>query len=244
MLFMLFTLWLFLTLATTVFVCISGTSHKAPVLSPNGYWISEGMACSDYLLQQGITAEKLLKETASYDTIGNAYFSATVHALPLCWHKVAVCTSAFHMPRTKEIFRAVFQRLDKASNRRCLAQHRWWILASAHVLIQYQRQRLSGYTCDDICLGQVRRMDCCLTCRTRLNFFASSDDGLFPEDILQSRINREAASCKRFKQDMVNIETFSALSSWLHATHLCYAVARQHELELHDTISAKALATY
>jgi hypothetical protein len=40
--------------------------------------------------------------------VGNAYFSLTMHALPARWRKIAVVTSAFHMPRTKVTFDAAY----------------------------------------------------------------------------------------------------------------------------------------
>ncbi len=34
---------------------------------------------------QGVPAEHVLKEVSSYDTVGNAYFSLVIHALPADW---------------------------------------------------------------------------------------------------------------------------------------------------------------
>ena len=79
----------------------------------------EGVAYSDYLLSRGVPAAKLLKETASYDTLGNAYFSAVIHAWPLQWRKIAVVTSAFHMARTEVAFGTVFALLDKQMQCKC-----------------------------------------------------------------------------------------------------------------------------
>ena len=83
-----------------------------------------------------------------------------------------------------------------------------------------------------------------LACRSRLTFMAASDEGLFADDVLSARIEREAASCKRFVQDMSTLGTIADLSRWLHATHLCYAVARQREFGINDNLPPKALATY
>ncbi len=34
---------------------------------------------------QGVPAKHVLKEVSSYDTVGNAYFSLVIHALPADW---------------------------------------------------------------------------------------------------------------------------------------------------------------
>lgn len=78
-----------------------GTPHKPPNLTPHGFVIHEGSACAEYLVQhRGVAPSRLLKEVSSYDTVGNAYFGLTIHAIPAGWRKVAVVTSAFHMART------------------------------------------------------------------------------------------------------------------------------------------------
>jgi uncharacterized SAM-binding protein YcdF (DUF218 family) len=97
-----------------------GTPHKTPIFSRTGFCEFESMTGAAYMMHQGIPAEKMLRETASYDTIGNAFFSATIHAIPCAWRRIAVVTSAFHMPRTKAIFDKVFTLVDKALDRRCI----------------------------------------------------------------------------------------------------------------------------
>jgi uncharacterized SAM-binding protein YcdF (DUF218 family) len=61
-----------------------------------------------YLLERGADATQLLKETSSYDTVGNAYFSLTMHAVPAAWRRIAVVTSHFHMTRTAALFRIMY----------------------------------------------------------------------------------------------------------------------------------------
>ena len=34
---------------------------------------------------QGVESGHLLKEASSYDTIGNGFFAATIHAIPAGW---------------------------------------------------------------------------------------------------------------------------------------------------------------
>ncbi|KAG2432291.1 hypothetical protein HYH02_013014 [Chlamydomonas schloesseri] len=85
-----------------------GTPHKGPYLDERGYVIHESTACARYLLDRGADPQLLLKEVSSYDTVGNAYFSLTIHALPAGWRRLAVVTSDFHMPRTASLFHAMY----------------------------------------------------------------------------------------------------------------------------------------
>ena len=71
-----------------------------------------------------------------------------------------------------------------------------------------------------------------------------TDDGVFEADVLEARIAREAASLARFRADIAPLTSFSALHEWLHATHLCYAVLRQHEVGKVREVDDKALASY
>ncbi|MEM9809129.1 MAG: YdcF family protein [Cyanobacteria bacterium P01_D01_bin.56] len=82
----------------------AGTTHKPPPLDAEGYPIFESVAAAHYLLQHGISPEKILVETSSYDTIGNVYFSRMIHIEPLSLKRLLVVTSEFHMPRTRAIF--------------------------------------------------------------------------------------------------------------------------------------------
>lgn len=68
----------------------------------------ESTSCAHYLLARGVLPRALLKEVSSYDTVGNAFFSLTIHALPAGWRRLAVVTSDFHMPRTAALFRDMY----------------------------------------------------------------------------------------------------------------------------------------
>ena len=88
-----------------------GTPHRPPFVAPGsgGYVVHEGTACCAYLERtHGVAATALFKESASYDTVGNAYFSLTAHAAPAGWRAPLVVTSAFHMPRSRACFEWVF----------------------------------------------------------------------------------------------------------------------------------------
>ena len=84
-----------------------GTPHRPPHLPAGGggHVLHEGAACCAYLQKaHGVPSSRLLKEQASYDTVGNAWFSVTTHALPAGWRAPLVITSAFHMPRSRACF--------------------------------------------------------------------------------------------------------------------------------------------
>ncbi len=86
----------------------AGTPHKPPPIDNSGRPIFESAAGVEYLLRRGYRRELLLAETASYDTLGNAYFCRVTHTDPANLRRLAVVTSEFHMPRTKAVFRWVF----------------------------------------------------------------------------------------------------------------------------------------
>jgi DUF218 domain len=87
-----------------------GTPHKPPPTDGvTGRPLTEGTAGARYLMRQrGVPAAAILKETQSYDTVGNALFGFTTHVAPRGWRTLAIVTSAFHMARTRAIFGRTF----------------------------------------------------------------------------------------------------------------------------------------
>lgn len=91
-------------------LCLGGgTPHKPAVLSDTGHVVHEGSAYAAHLHKDGVPNKHLLKEVSSYDTVGNAYFSLVIHAIPAKWRRLAVVTSDFHMPRSQAIFEHCFK---------------------------------------------------------------------------------------------------------------------------------------
>jgi uncharacterized SAM-binding protein YcdF (DUF218 family) len=84
------------------------TVYRPPVLDSRGFPLLEGTVCSEYLQRHGIPADRILPENSSFDTIGNAYFTRTVHCDQQELRRLLVITSEFHMPRAREIFDWVF----------------------------------------------------------------------------------------------------------------------------------------
>lgn len=84
------------------------TIHRAPPLDPAGYPLLECVAAAGVLLARGVPAARIWAETASLDTIGNAFFARVIHTDPAGLRRLLVVNSEFHMPRTKMIFDWVF----------------------------------------------------------------------------------------------------------------------------------------
>ncbi|MCA9910118.1 MAG: YdcF family protein [Anaerolineae bacterium] len=86
----------------------AGTTHKPPPFDARGFPRFESVEAARLLVAQGIAPERILTETTSYDTIGNAYFSRVIHAEPRTLRRLLVITSDFHLPRTQFIFEWVY----------------------------------------------------------------------------------------------------------------------------------------
>jgi uncharacterized SAM-binding protein YcdF (DUF218 family) len=84
------------------------TIHRAPPLDPAGYPLLESVAAAEVLLARGVPAAQIWAETASLDTIGNAYFARVIHTDPAGLRRLLVVNSKFHMPRTQMIFDWIF----------------------------------------------------------------------------------------------------------------------------------------
>jgi uncharacterized SAM-binding protein YcdF (DUF218 family) len=93
----------------------AGTTHKAPPMEPNGWPLLEAVAMARFLRHCGYPPELLWTEAASYDTIGNAFFTRQLHTEPAGLRRLLVVTSSFHLQRAETIFRWVFG-LDAPTN--------------------------------------------------------------------------------------------------------------------------------
>lgn len=155
-----------------------GTPHAPPFLGPGGFVVHEGTACAQYLIEKGVSPSVILKEHASYDTIGNGYYVMTCHAIPSSWTDILVVTSEFHMPRTIAIFEWMFGLLQREYN---------------------------------------------------LSFLEVSDDGI-DQSLLDARRRKESESLKQLLGTIQRIQTLPDLHTWLHESHRCYSVSRQHEI--------------
>lgn len=85
-----------------------GTTHRPPPLDSRGFPITESAASAAYLVKRGVAVDRILLDTWSLDTIGNAWFARVNVCDKLQLIKCCIVTSAFHMERTKAIFEWVF----------------------------------------------------------------------------------------------------------------------------------------
>lgn len=99
---------------TKYFIVLSrGSTHKPPPLDSDGFPITEAAASARYLRDNGvIDPDRILLDTWSLDTIGNAFFARRMICQPLNLKKLCVITNEFHMPRTRVIFDWIFSQLD------------------------------------------------------------------------------------------------------------------------------------
>lgn len=94
-------------------LCVSaGTAHSRQLMRDDGLPVWESTAAAAYLLDAGLPDRAVVVETASYDTIGNAYFTRTSHTDVAGWRRLCVVTSDFHVARTKAIFDWIFADAD------------------------------------------------------------------------------------------------------------------------------------
>jgi hypothetical protein len=94
--------------ASPILLLSAGTTHHPPPLNAQGYMLTESLAAAQYLQAKGVPREALFVETASWDTIGNAWFARTSQTDPAGWRRLLIITSEFHMARTQAIFDWVF----------------------------------------------------------------------------------------------------------------------------------------
>jgi uncharacterized SAM-binding protein YcdF (DUF218 family) len=95
---------------TTFYLVLSrGTTHKPPPRDSDGYAIDEAAASATYLVERGVPTSKVLLESWSLDTIGNAAFARMFHAELKGWRRLLIVTTSVHLARTRAIFDWVFR---------------------------------------------------------------------------------------------------------------------------------------
>ncbi|KAL7548752.1 hypothetical protein ACHAWF_012017 [Thalassiosira exigua] len=94
-------------------VCLSaGTAHVPQYITPrDGLPLWESTASAACLLEHPlhpVPPDRVYVETASYDTISNAYFARTTMTDVAGWRTLLIVTSEFHAKRTKAVFDWIF----------------------------------------------------------------------------------------------------------------------------------------
>jgi hypothetical protein len=93
---------------THYLILSGGSPHKPPCIRNNGHPISECDIMANYMIEKNINPKKILLDSWSMDTIGNAYAALMMHCVPRNLRNLLVITSDFHMPRSRSIFEKVF----------------------------------------------------------------------------------------------------------------------------------------
>lgn len=70
--------------------------------------VAESVATKRYLVNAGIPEANVFIEDNSLESVGNALFTMTDFVIPNQWEKLAVVTSASHLPRLLEIYKWVY----------------------------------------------------------------------------------------------------------------------------------------
>jgi hypothetical protein len=86
-----------------------GTPHKPCPTDAQGFHRAEAEDNARYLQQQGVPSDRILEESVSLETVGNAYFTRVLHTEVRGLRKLAVVNNRFHMPRTRHVFTHVFR---------------------------------------------------------------------------------------------------------------------------------------
>lgn len=73
-------------------------------------------------------------------------------------------------------------------------------------------------------------------------YHEADDEGLFDGAVYAARVQKEAAAASAWERDTATMKSLEEMHAWLHATHLCYSVQRQHEQPVPD--DPKLSATY
>lgn len=94
---------------TLLLALSGGTVHKPPPTQEEGFPLFESRVAAQYLLENDIPQQEIITEISSYDTIGNAYFSRTIHIEPARLQTLLIITSQFHMDRLQVAFDWVYQ---------------------------------------------------------------------------------------------------------------------------------------
>jgi len=90
-------------------ICLSrATYHKPPCSDRHGFCIDEAASSASYLMSKGVNSSRILLESWSFDTIGNAYGARQLICEPMGLSRLMIVTSHFHMRRTRLLFDWIF----------------------------------------------------------------------------------------------------------------------------------------
>lgn len=241
-----------------------GTPHRPPPLCPRGFPVPEAHVAAAYLTgeegadrrdafwpseghasaEDGLVAlprrltvppASVLREQASMDTLGNAFFTAVTHLVPRRWTSVAVVTSAFHGPRTRDAWAPV--AMAAGLDVRCV------FVSDASLECP---DRLGDAALAPGALAERCEREEASRCRWRADAEAA---GLWPTGAAWP------GDASFVAPPAPGPDSLARLSAWLHGAdewvwgseekrgHLCYSVARQAELRAGAAVPV-TLSTY
>lgn len=86
-----------------------GTPHKPCPHDRAGFERHEAADNAKYLMDHGVDPARLLEESVSLETVGNAYYARVLHTDVRALRRLVVINNHFHMPRTRAVFGHVFR---------------------------------------------------------------------------------------------------------------------------------------
>jgi uncharacterized SAM-binding protein YcdF (DUF218 family) len=240
-----------------------GTPHKKPPVDAiTGHPLHESTACGRYLMRGGegattITSQKgwavppsaLLKETASMDTLGNAYFSLLSMAVPFGWRRVAVVTSAFHLPRAKALFVDIWGAGAQSLLGDAEAFELTFVGArdDPGLFALPTRGGPDGPGGAGFGGGDEEEDEEEGEEGGRANNNGDNHPHPTGAQVLKARRAKELQSVvdwKRARREHGGLATLPELSRWLHATHRCYSARYQDEFGKRTIQDEALLASY
>ena len=97
-----------------IVVTAKGTPHKPCPTDEAGFERPEAADNARILIERGgVNPSRIVEETMSLETVGNAYFARIVHTEILGLRRLAIINNSFHLPRTKAVFDHVFAVSEK-----------------------------------------------------------------------------------------------------------------------------------
>jgi uncharacterized SAM-binding protein YcdF (DUF218 family) len=115
---------------------VASGRHSFLLRSP--FEVAEATATKRYLVDAGVPESDIFTEDQSLETVGNALFTKVNFVIPNEWERLAVVTSASHVPRLLKIYEHVYgDSFDiqgiSAPEQRGPKEYVWELLGSALV---------------------------------------------------------------------------------------------------------------
>ena len=167
----------------------AGTIHTPSFMDGDGFPVTEARKSAQYMITHGVDPVHILEETASWDTLGNAWFTRIMHTDVIDLQRLLVITSDFHLPRSQAIFEWVFALPQAGSSQasgRCASFGVQHVVNRCLVALGLGPDGLDG--------GWGGSSTCS---PYRLGFMGVSDTGI---DMIANRTAREVASLRSFRQ--------------------------------------------